>query len=69
MAGSMHYPGTPTVSGVPYDDPIFVKAARWLLDQSGIEQLCVFTQDSEFPGVSFIPVDPQRLDGGTELIG
>lgn len=47
--------------GVPYDDPIFVKAARWLLDQPGIEKLKVFTQDPEYPGISFVPVDPQRL--------
>lgn len=31
--------------GVPYNDPIFVKAARWLLDQPGIEQLRVFLND------------------------
>ncbi len=47
--------------GVPYYDPIFVKAARWLLDQPGIEKLRVFTDDPEYPGISFAPVDPQKL--------
>ncbi len=57
----MHYPGTPTVSGVPYDDPIFVKAARWLLDQPGTDQLRVFLDDIEYSSNPFVPVDPDRL--------
>lgn len=47
--------------GVPYDDPIFVKAARWLLDQPGIDQLRVFLDDVEYSNNPFVPVDPDRL--------
>lgn len=47
--------------GVPYKDAVFVKAARWLLKQPGIERLTVFTSDPEFPDNHFVSVDPQRF--------
>jgi hypothetical protein len=47
--------------GVPYSDPVFVKAARWLLGQPGVERLKVFTSDSEHPDDAYPPVHPERL--------
>ncbi len=47
--------------GVPYDDPAFVEAALWLLDQPGIKRLCVLTSDPEFPEMPYVPVDPAGL--------
>ncbi len=44
--------------GIPYDDEVFVKAARWLLEQPGIDRLTVLTRDP--PG--YVPVDSARLE-------
>lgn len=58
-----HPPDEGIQAGVPYDDPRFVKAALWLLDQPGIERLTVFTSDPpKYPEQSYVPVDPARLN-------
>lgn len=49
--------------GVPYSDPVFAEAARWLLRLPGVERLTVFTSDPEFPDDAYAPVDPSRLVG------
>ncbi|MBA3339779.1 MAG: hypothetical protein H0T54_08590 [Geodermatophilaceae bacterium] len=54
-------PEVPIRGGVPYTDPVFVKAAQWFLHQPGIERLTVSTSDPEYPGQSYVPVDPSRL--------
>ena len=53
----------PIRGGVPYDDPVFAAAARWLLQLPGVERLTVFTDDPEFPDDAYAPVDPSRLAG------
>jgi hypothetical protein len=47
--------------GVPYSDPVFVEAARWLLARPWIEKLTVLTSDPEYPDDAYAPVDPRRL--------
>lgn len=47
--------------GVPYDDPVFTRAARWVLRLAHVEQLTVFTSDPEYPDDSYAPVDLSRL--------
>lgn len=49
------------LGGVPYDDPVFVKASSWLLQQPGVERVRVFTSDPEHPDDPFVPVDPDCL--------
>jgi hypothetical protein len=49
--------------GVPYNDPEFALAARWLLQLPGVNQLTVLTSDPEFPDDAYVPVDPGRLVG------
>lgn len=53
----------PIRGGVPYDDPVFAEAARWLLQLPSVNRLTVLTSDPEFPETAYAPVDPGRLTG------
>ena len=53
----------PIRGGVPYTDPVFAEAVRWLLQLPGVERLSVLTSDPEFPDGGYAPVDPRRLVG------
>lgn len=53
----------PIRGGVPYADPVFARAASWLVQLPSVERLIVLTSDPEFPDDAYAPVDPSRLVG------
>jgi hypothetical protein len=51
----------PIRGGLPYDDPVFGEAARWLLARPEINRIRVFCSSLEHPDESYPYVDPDRL--------